>query len=245
MSKTSVLEVLSVGRETKIPTDKGGYHAVEIAYKDNGKVFGKRLVDYKYPLVYKQVLGLKQGDQIEVMQDKEAGSDGREYWQWQELKLFSGQGEPVSSEVATSPKVSTAAPAAAVSKTTGRVLGSNYETPEERAARQVYIVRQSSITAALKYFEQTRDVNSYTIADVVNLAEQLKEYVFNGTENAKKAQERTPTKERVPAAVVEAGRGVPQESGVAQEVAQPKRRGRPAKQTVVDPVEYDLPPELR
>ena len=46
-----------------------------------------------------------------------------------------------------------AAPAApTTSKPAGKVLGSTYDTPEERAKKQVYIVRQSSITASLGYF---------------------------------------------------------------------------------------------
>jgi len=70
-----------------------------------------------------------------------------------------------------------ASPAPA-SKSAGRVTGSNYETSDERTARQLLIVRQSSVTAALKYFEQTEaDVSRN---DVIELAEFFKDYVYQG-----------------------------------------------------------------
>ena len=50
------------------------------------------------------------------------------------------------------------------------------ETKEERAARQLLIVRQSSLSNALQYFEITKGKPS--IEDVYNLADQMVEFIF-------------------------------------------------------------------
>jgi hypothetical protein len=59
---------------------------------------------------------------------------------------------------------------------------STYETPEERARKQVYIVRQSSITAALAYLAQTK-VTDPSYLDVISVAQRFEAYVF-GQEQA-------------------------------------------------------------
>jgi hypothetical protein len=60
---------------------------------------------------------------------------------------------------------------------------SNYETSEERAARQLLIVRQSSLSNALQYFEVTKGKPS--VDDVLNLANQFADFVFNKQEEVK------------------------------------------------------------
>ena len=58
---------------------------------------------------------------------------------------------------------------------------STYETPEERAKKQVYIVRQSSISAALTYTSQIKDYFKGTdnpINEIINIAKQFEHYVF-------------------------------------------------------------------
>ena len=55
--------------------------------------------------------------------------------------------------------------------------GRDFETREERAAKQVYIVRQSSLTAAIA----TMTPGSKTALnpeDVINVAKQYEQYVF-------------------------------------------------------------------
>ncbi len=58
---------------------------------------------------------------------------------------------------------------------------STYETPEERAKKQVYIVRQSSINSALSYTSQIKDYFKGTdnpINEIINIAKQFEHYVF-------------------------------------------------------------------
>jgi len=150
-----------------------------IAYKQDGKVQGKKLLDFTAPEVFAAAAQLKPKDIANVTIAKEPGKDGKEYWNWKAVAVGSA-GDIVGAPVAASP----ATPQAGVSKpaVAGRVTGSNYETPDERTARQLLIVRQSSVTAALKYFEQTEaDVSRN---DVIELAEFFKDYVYNGVVKA-------------------------------------------------------------
>ncbi len=58
---------------------------------------------------------------------------------------------------------------------------STYETPEERAKKQVYIVRQSAINAAIAYL--SADCQGKTMPDVnvvTDIARKFEAYVFNG-----------------------------------------------------------------
>lgn len=174
MSKEIVIEVVNVGEEQTIPTARGGYKQFELAYKSEGRVNGKVLRDFSDKAVYEACRGLRPKDVATVVIAKEAGRDGREFWNWK--SVLRG---------VTSPSNSGASPASAA-KPTGRVTGSNYETPEERAQRQVFIVRQSSITAALKILEMNGKNPSVT--DVILLSEQLKNYVFEGIPSEAKGQ---------------------------------------------------------
>lgn len=166
MSKEIVIEVVNVGEEQVIPTARGSYKQFELAYKSEGRVAGKVLRDFSDKTVYEACRGLQPKDVATVVIAKEAGRDGREFWNWK--SVLRG---------VTSPSNSGASPASAA-KPTGRVTGSNYETPEERAQRQVYIVRQSSVTAALKLYEL--EGTKPNVNQVIQTAEFLKDYVFNG-----------------------------------------------------------------
>lgn len=228
--KTITIDIISVGNETKVPTARGGYSKLEVAYKDNGQVKGKNLVDFTNPDLYKFVKGLKQGDHVVVDIEKEAGSDGREYWQWKTAAI--GRKEETGTPLPIQ-EASNSGPNATPTHrpSTGKVLGSNYETPEERARRQVLIVRQSSITAALKWFE----LNGGTadVQEVVEIAEEFSRYVFNGVDNAKESKETqrasTHTVVEKGGALVSQAVAVSDPAPVSSAPVAAKRRGRPSK----------------
>lgn len=54
---------------------------------------------------------------------------------------------------------------------------STYETSEERAKKQVFIVKQSSITAALKYLEITK-AKDVGVTDVLEIAQHFTDWVL-------------------------------------------------------------------
>lgn len=70
--------------------------------------------------------------------------------------------------------------------------GSTYETAEERAQKQKYIVRQSSITAALKLIEIQGKQAPDQFA-VISLAEQFEAWVFGNEVTSKKKGKEFPT----------------------------------------------------
>jgi hypothetical protein len=58
----------------------------------------------------------------------------------------------------------------------------SWETPDERAKKQVYIVRQSSIGAAIDYLDKFREADAeVAVSDVLRVATQFENFVFGQT----------------------------------------------------------------
>lgn len=120
---------------------------VEWVEQGLGKKYGKAAVDYTYngearkqnvmsfsnPDVFKKVQELT-GQTVEI----KVGKNDKGYSEWRSVVVVAGESSSGSShsQASTAPSVA-------------RVSGSNYETKEERAARQVLIVKQSSLSAAV------------------------------------------------------------------------------------------------
>lgn len=117
---------------------------VEVEWTGTGaKKYGKAIVDYQYngqfrqhkvmsfvsPDVFKKVQEMV-GQTVEV----EVVKNDKGFNEWKSITSASTAG-------------GSTAPTTVVNNT--RVSGSNYETKEERAARQVLIVKQSSLSAAV------------------------------------------------------------------------------------------------
>src|SRR3990167_1377121 len=86
--KVMVIDVIDVGNEQFVKNARGGYNTIEVSYKDNGKVFGKKLVDFVNKEMYAFVKSLVKGNKAEVVLEKETGNDGRDYWQWKQIKML-------------------------------------------------------------------------------------------------------------------------------------------------------------
>ena len=143
-------------------TAKGQYQAIEVSYKnEQGQIQGKKLMSFSNPTVFKAIQEFAKGDILNV----EAVKDDQGYWQWKAVQKSDGS-EPVT----------TSKPAT----TGGKVTGSNYETPEERAKRQVYIVRQSSISSAIELLKSNG--NDVKVDNVFSIAKQLEDYVFGNSD---------------------------------------------------------------
>lgn len=143
----------------------GKYQEANISYKDrDGKSMGKKVVSFKYPDVFATLSKAKVGETYEVKPVKEGN-----FWNWTEATKAASVGAP-------SPVAGQATPR------------STYETPVERAARQVYIVRQSSISSAIEYF-RLLDNKKAKPADILGMARIFEDFVFNrveATESTKK-----------------------------------------------------------
>lgn len=128
------------------------YQLAEVVYSDDrGETKTKKLLSFKNPAVFATIKDAKNGDSFDVTSEKIG-----DYWEW------------TAASVANS-----AAPTA--TKSVGQTR-STYETPEERAARQVLIVKQSCLAQAVAH---TRDDN---VDAVLEKADRFVEWVFNNPE---------------------------------------------------------------
>ncbi len=110
----------------------------------------------------KDIQGYAKGDRVDVVTVKEG-----DYWQW---KAIAKEGD--------------APPRVEATKSTGgggKVIGSNYETAEERARRQVYIVRQSSIASAIQLIDKESIEKAKAVDEVLGIAKRFEDYVFGNS----------------------------------------------------------------
>ena len=154
-----LINIVDVGAPNTHAAKNGrSYQSIEVTYKnDQGQVANKKLMSFSNPSVFNHIKDLTKGATLNVSTTKDANG----YWQWTGI----GGDE-------TAP-TSDAKPA-----TGGRVTGSNYETKEERAARQILIVRQSSLSSAVDLLGPGKSVE-----DVIATAKQFEEYVFGKAED--------------------------------------------------------------
>jgi len=174
------VNIIDVGAPNTHAAKNGrSYQSIEVTYKgDNGQTATKKLMSFSNPSVFNHIKNLTKGDVVDVVTTK----DDNGYWQWTNI----GSGQGTATAVTTS-----SAPA-----TGGKVSGSNYETKEERAARQIYIVRQSSISAAIGALSVGAK-SSPNSADVIKLAKEFEAYVFS-KEEAVKGPEITDMQDDIP-----------------------------------------------
>lgn len=156
------INVISVAVETK-PTAKGSYQMAVVTYKDlgNGKVAEKKVMSFKDKDVFNKVSQAKQGEFLYVTMEKEDG-----YWNWKKVDAAppgtTAQNAPASNAVSLSPAGKT----------------STYETAEERAKKQVYIVKQSCLSVAANLLSIGAK-QPPTAEAVIELANKFKDYVFD------------------------------------------------------------------
>lgn len=131
-----IISIISVEEKTvQKKTGRGTYKSLVVTYDSEGKPDRKELPDWATaPEVYTQLLGSSPSDTFVVEMEK----NDRNYWQWVGISRYDGvpPQSSVSNSVGNAPIKSPTKP--------------TYETPEERAQKQVYIVRQSTLSLALE-----------------------------------------------------------------------------------------------
>ena len=181
------IEVIGLTGPTYVKTPRGGYNSLEVAYKGpDGKVAGKKLVDFTNKEVFSFFTKTKSGDKVSV----EAEKDANNFWQWNSAAAAAQAAEQ---EVSEAPSTgggdeagsvpSNAGRAAAQAATRGKVTGSNYETPDERAIRRAFdqlkhrqIGRQGCINSAIAYMNA--NFKEVTVEDVLETAEKFRAWSF-------------------------------------------------------------------
>jgi hypothetical protein len=159
------ITILSVDIKTT-PTAKGSYQTADVAYKNNtfqGKVEGKKVMSFGATASsFKTLTQATSGETYEV----EVVKNDKGYNDWISMsKAGAASSEPTQGAAAKPSASSTAAPR------------SNYETPEERAQRQVYIIRQSSISAAVSSLAAGAKA-AVEPSKVLAVAKQYEDYVL-------------------------------------------------------------------
>lgn len=135
-----------------VQNGKNKYGKAEVIYAYNGQNRTQKLMSFSNPAIFKQVQDLKAGDEIEV----ETTKNDKGYTEWA--------------------KISTAGAASADAPKQASPSRSSYETPEERALRQLMIVRQSSISNAVAML--TTQGKPVELAAVLDTADQLVAYIY-------------------------------------------------------------------
>ena len=150
---------------------KKDYKLMDVSFKNldfGGKVEGKKLVSFASPDVFNALKDAQPGAEFDVTKgDKTAA--GHVPW----VRCVPATGENVgegtgSTETVHAPKV--------VTNGTGTPR-STYETADERAKKQVYIVRQSSLANAIAFVGT--GVQEFAVKDIINIAKQFEKYVFS------------------------------------------------------------------
>jgi len=144
--------VVDVAQETLSAKNGRTFQQLVVSYKnDKGMAQAKKLVSFANPDLFKAA---KSWTKDQIINVKTVKNDKTGYWDWVGL-----EGETV----ATSKE----------SATPTRVTGSNYETKKERAARQVYIIRQSSLATAVDLLGQGASTDT-----VIETAKVFEAYVL-------------------------------------------------------------------
>lgn len=149
-----------------VPTAKGSYQVIDLAYKNKSfqdKLEGKKVMSFTNKDVFAALQKAQFGDIFEVSRVK----NDKGFWDWTAVNT-GGAGVNVSNASGGSPVVASPVKGTVTPK-------SNYETAEERAARQVLIVRQSSISSAvdLAVANKVKDPQ-----EVIKIAQAFEAYVF-------------------------------------------------------------------
>lgn len=140
-----------------VPTQKGSYNKGVVTYKNlaTNKVEAKTILDFSNKEVWETLEKAQKGDTFSVDQQK----NDKGFWQW--VGIHRQDAAVVGQQTDAAPKP---APAR-----------SNWETPEERANRQIYIIRQSSLATAVEFLKDKGKTT--TVEQVLDTAKRFEEYV--------------------------------------------------------------------
>ena len=161
-----VIEIINVAIST-VPTAKGSYNIAEVTYKNKtfqDKVEAKKVMSFINKQVYETLSKATFGQVYYIDRTK----NDKGYWDWTNASTTNEQQEqvpmvaPASNNPVKTPSVSPK---------------STYETSEERAARQVMIVRQSSISSAVALLAANGGKKN-TAEEVLNIAKEFEAFVM-------------------------------------------------------------------
>lgn len=148
---------------TTKPTARGSYQELEVVYKNltfQGKVESKKIMSFGAG-----------ANSFKALAEASAGTT------WEITVVKNDKGYNDWTVASPSDGVTQAATQAVSKAATTPAPRSNYETPEERAQRQVLIVRQSSLSSAVAMLTAGAKTPP-KVEDVLALASRLEGFVF-------------------------------------------------------------------
>lgn len=157
---TIQIQIIATNVETK-PTAKGSYQQLEVTYKNltfQNKVESKKLMSFGANATAFKTLSTAQAGQVYTV---EVVKNAQGYNDWPSVTAGAVIQEPTK-------------PQADVQKAP---IKTTYETPEERAQRQILIVRQSSLSSAVSLLT-TAVKTPPKPSDVIAVAKEFETYVF-------------------------------------------------------------------
>ena len=156
----SEITVIAV-EDTFVPNDKGGYNKLAVTYKTiykgMEKTDTKKIMSFVNKEVYDALKNAGSGSKWTISSEKEG-----EYRVWKAAVQSNGGSQGSSSTTA--------------SKSTPVSSRGDWETSEERARKQVYIIKQSSITSAIALLKTDKKATS--LAEVLDTAQKLTDFVL-------------------------------------------------------------------
>lgn len=140
-----------------ITKGRNSYQVASVVHTANGKNSTKKIMSFTAPAVFNSVKDATSGSNWDVELKKEG-----DYWNWVGIKPLDGGSE------ATAPRSGAVA---------ARPTTSTYETPEERKIKQMYIIKQSSISNAID-FMKANGRNDFTVDEVTDVAQEFVDFVY-------------------------------------------------------------------
>lgn len=131
----------------EITTAPKGYKVAEVKYMRDGKEESRKIMSFAAKEAFAKLQSMTVFPvDVNIVMEKNAKTG---YWDWKDIEFNTTK---EATKVAAG----------------GKVVGSNWETPEERARRQVMIVRQSSISNAIALLAA---IHPKGIPDTIDVAE--------------------------------------------------------------------------
>lgn len=160
-----LIKVISIESDYAVTKKGDSYKVVTVVYKNrDGKVESKKLMPFGDTKKTAEILGEATAGQIYEVDTKKNDAG---FWDWLNPRVSSGDMSASASGAAQPASRGASSPEP-----------SRFESAEERAKKQVYIVRQSSLSNAV----ETLAVGSKTALDpqkVIEVARLYEAYVFD------------------------------------------------------------------
>lgn len=158
------VKILDVAIENVVK-GKSRYSKASVAYSFDGQARTQNIMSFVNPDVFKKVQE-SVGQEVDVTITKnDAG-----YNTWAAIG-------PVGSAPSDAPSPASPTAPVGLAAAATRVTGSNYETPAERAQKQVYIVKQSSLSNAIAFLQGQGELDSTD--SVRKVAQEFVDFVFD------------------------------------------------------------------